>query len=308
MVGQYAYRAFGLSSDNDTQKMWIEKCIGIVALVSIFALTAFSNAIATKAGTIITMIKIVIVTFVIACGIAAGAGAFSNLTPPGNFANAFEGTTTNPSKYADALYLVFFCYDGWSMLSTSVGELKDPVRNIPRAMVGGLSIVAVLYIGANFSYFLVLTREEIIQSKTLLASVYAEKMFGPTFAKVMSVLIMLSAYGSALCITFGASRVAFASAQRGFLPFSSILSKLHSRFQTPFTAIVFHCLLSLTLILITVSNDAFEMLIAMTGYPTCKSRELLMGILFLTPFAPPFRDLLRSYAGRIDYCPIHSPP
>lgn len=186
------------------KQLWTEKAIGLAALISVWLLTAFSNTIATRAGTYITLIKVILVLFVIATGIAAGVGAIASpykpLPSPSNFASiqrSFEGTATDPGAYATALYMVFFCYDGWSMLSTSVGELKDPVRNIPKAMLMGMSGIAVLYLGVNLSYFLVLSREQMVESGDLLAFVWADAVFGPVckFLKqwrVKMVCILLS--------------------------------------------------------------------------------------------------------------------
>ena len=53
--------------------------------------------------------------------------------PPGNFKDSFKNTSTSSSEYAFALFKIFWAFDGWNNLNYAVGELRDPVKNLPRA-------------------------------------------------------------------------------------------------------------------------------------------------------------------------------
>lgn len=118
------------------------------------------------------------------------AGAFPSVPNPNNFASPFKGTSTSPSAYASALFKIFFCYEGWGSLASSIGELKNPKKNIPRAIITGLTIVATLYISANISYFMVLPADEVSKLGEDLAAVFFERLLGEIFAKKVLTLLM----------------------------------------------------------------------------------------------------------------------
>ncbi|KAI9218622.1 amino acid/polyamine transporter I, partial [Blastocladiella britannica] len=266
VVGIYLMYAFPLSEELKPHTEWITKGIAVVAMTLVFLLCAFSNKVATRATSYMTLLKIAMVLFVAGSGLLFAFGAFPSVSRPVNPGGVFAGTSTNPSDYASAIFKVAFAYEGWSMLSTTVGELKDPLRNIPRAIVGGVSIVTALYVTANLAYFTVLSAAEIKATDAVLAAEFASRLYGDFFGrKVMALLILVSAFGACLSITFGASRVVMEAGRRGFLPLA--LGKVHPRFGTPFYALAFHYVLSLLLIVVPPGQDTFFFLVDATGWP-----------------------------------------
>lgn len=298
IVGNYFFVVFPLDPNGlGRYAGWLGKVIALMALVSIWAICAFSTEIATKATSVITMTKILTVVFVVISGIVFAAGGFPSIPSSGNFSNAFQGSTTEPGKIAGALFKVFFCYDGWAYLGSAIGELENPKRNVPRSIVGGVTIVATLYILANFSYLLVLPKEQLINSKERLGAEFAIRLYGPLFGKFMSLLIMLSAYGSGLAISFAASRVATEAAKRGFLPKSERIAQIHPKYETPFNAVTFHSFLSLVMIVAPPPGPAFFFLVDLCGYGVWIFYGVtLVGLLVLRKREPlkerPFRVFL----------------
>ncbi|KNE55365.1 hypothetical protein AMAG_01265 [Allomyces macrogynus ATCC 38327] len=295
VVAIYLKYAFPLAGAALDYEEWVTKAIAVATITTVFCLLAFSNTIATKSTSIITALKLVIILFVVVTGIVMAAGGFPSVPNPSTFADSFEGTSTSPGDYATALLTVFFCYDGWSYLSTAMGELKDPQRNAPRAIVGGVSTVSALYIGANLAYLSALSASDVKGSKEVLAAEFATRVYGEVFGKkVMALLITFSAYGTCLAISFAASRVLFEAARREFVPFASTFSKLHPRFGTPFNALVLHYVMSVVLAIAPPGLDTFFFICDAAQWPVWVLYSItLVGLLVLRRREPlmdrPFR-------------------
>ncbi|XP_023233432.1 large neutral amino acids transporter small subunit 1-like [Centruroides sculpturatus] len=84
-----------------------------------------------------------------------------------NFDRAFEGTTTEPGYIALAFYSGLFSYSGWNYLNFVTEEMKNPFRNLPRAIYISLPMVTIIYVLANVAYFAVLTSSEVLSSNAV---------------------------------------------------------------------------------------------------------------------------------------------
>ena len=136
MCGTYLLNAFPLPSHLEPYKSWIVKLLAALLIIIVFALTAFSNVVATKSVKWITITKMAIVLFIFVSGIISAAGGFPNTTGiPLTMANAFEGSSTSPGAYASALLKILFCFSGWAALGEYIGEIKDAEKNIPKVII-----------------------------------------------------------------------------------------------------------------------------------------------------------------------------
>lgn len=84
-----------------------------------------------------------------------------------NFDNAFENSETDPGKLSVAFYSGIFSYAGWNYLNFMTEELKDPYKNLPRAIYISLPLVTGIYVLANVAYLAVLTPQEMIASNAI---------------------------------------------------------------------------------------------------------------------------------------------
>ncbi|XP_022258779.1 large neutral amino acids transporter small subunit 2-like, partial [Limulus polyphemus] len=121
-----------------------------------------------------------------------------------NFQNAFEGTTTEPGYIALAFYSGIFSYAGWNYLNFVTEELKDPHKNLPRAIYISLPLVTVVYVMANLAYFAVLTQQELLSSNAV-AVTFGERILG-VMAWIMPVSVALSTFGGLNGGIFASSR------------------------------------------------------------------------------------------------------
>lgn len=203
-----------------------------VAAVAIL-LTATFNVIGVRWGTLVTNLttlgKFAGLSFVIVIalfiGLPSTGGHFTPAAPPGSFAIGAFGV---------ALVSVLWAYDGWGDLSYVAGEVQDPQRNLPRALVGGTIAVMVIYVLANLAYLSVLPVEQIRVSKLVAADV-AQAVIGRPGAVIVSLTVMISTFGTLAAVLLTTPRILFAMADDRLL-FKQIAA-VHPRFETPHVAI-----------------------------------------------------------------------
>lgn len=144
-----------------------------------------------------------------------------------------------------AMVAVLWPYDGWINLAPVAEDIRNPQRNVPRAMAIGLGIVVVVYLGANFSYHLVLPVSQLSESRTVAADVF-EKMFGPTGAKIAALGVMVSTFGATNSNMITGPRIYLAIARDGLIP--GWLHSIHPRFRTPANTILIQAFWTIVLI------------------------------------------------------------
>jgi APA family basic amino acid/polyamine antiporter len=146
-----------------------------------------------------------------------------------------------------ALAAIMWAYDGWGNVTVIAGEIRDPERNVPRALTGGVLLVILLYFGANLAYHLTLPSDEI--AKTFIpAQAVCEKLL-PTFGgNLMLVMLVISLSGALNGNILVGPRVLFAAA-RDFW-FLAPLRRVNRRSQTPVVAIIAECVWAIMLIVL----------------------------------------------------------
>lgn len=158
-----------------------------------------------------------------------------------------SGTTSGFLKALGiAMVAVLWPYDGWINLGPVAEDIRNPQRNVPRAMAIGLGTVIVVYIGANVSYHLVLPMTHLAKSGTVAADVF-QVMFGPIGAKVAAVGVMISTFGATNSNMITGPRIYLAIARDGLVP--SSLQRIHPRFQTPANTILIQAVWTVVLVI-----------------------------------------------------------
>jgi APA family basic amino acid/polyamine antiporter len=133
-----------------------------------------------------------------------------------------------------ALMPALFSYGGWQNLNFVGGEVKNPSRTIPLAILSGVVLVVVIYMLSNFVYVRALPLDTMAGS-TKLASDAVEAMTGPWGAKFIALAVVVSTFGFLSVAVLTGPRVYAAMAQEG--AFLAAAGRLHPRFQTPTLAI-----------------------------------------------------------------------
>jgi APA family basic amino acid/polyamine antiporter len=160
-----------------------------------------------------------------------------------------EGIGAIAFSYAGIGFAMTAClmaYNGWSFVSFVAGEVTQPERNLPRALIIGMTVVMILYIGANLAYMNVMTVPEIAAAERVGAEV-AQRTLGSAGASVLSAIVLLSIIGAVNGNILTAPRIPFAQARDGL--FFRRFGYIHPRFKTPSFAILFQGVWTAVLIL-----------------------------------------------------------
>jgi APA family basic amino acid/polyamine antiporter len=205
-----------------------------VGLVLIAILTCV-NVVGLRWGALLqnvsTWTKFTAMAVFVVLGFAIGKGHWSNFTAraPGGLSMGLS-----PGQLISALGIgliaVFFAYDGWVYITWVAGEVKDPRRNVPLAMVLGVLAVGAIYLAMNMTYVYALPLSEISQYETI-AHVAATKLFSPAAAVWLSAMIAVSCFSAAAACTLSGSRVYLAMAQDGV--FFRRMALIHPKWRTP---------------------------------------------------------------------------
>ncbi len=203
-----------------------------VAAVAILITATFNYIGVRTAGTVqnlTTLAKVAGLLFIVllafAIGLPRSGGHYTPVAPPGSF---------SVSSFGLALVSVLWVYDGWADLSFVAGEVENPKRNLPRALILGTSGIIVIYLLANFAYLAVLPVTEIATSKLVAADV-ADKLLGSAGVAFVATVVMISAFGALNGSMFTGPRILFAMADDNLL-FKS-MAKVHPRHHTPYVSI-----------------------------------------------------------------------
>ncbi|ESN99648.1 hypothetical protein HELRODRAFT_84043 [Helobdella robusta] len=158
-----------------------------------------------------------------------------------NLQNLFEGSSTHPGHLILGFYSTVFSFYGWSALNFLIEELKNPLKNLPRAIVISVLFVSFFFVMVNLTFFLVLGREGVMQSEAVAISTAIE-VFGD-LGWIISIMIAITSFSGFSSGIMVGSRLTMAGARNGHLP--RILSYISIEFRTPIIALIFQCLLSL---------------------------------------------------------------
>lgn len=148
--------------------------------------------------------------------------------------------------YAQALIAVLWAYDGWINIAPVAEEVRDPQRNVPRALFVGMAVVILVYVGANLSFHLVLPIGEIAGTQTPAADAM-RAVLGSVGGQLAIIAIMCSTFGAANANTLTGPRIYFAMARDGLIPAS--IHHIHPRWRTPMNAILLQTVWTVLLII-----------------------------------------------------------
>jgi basic amino acid/polyamine antiporter, APA family len=147
------------------------------------------------------------------------------------------GVSVGPllSAFGVALIAVFWAYDGWVYITWVAGEVKDPRRNVPLAMVLGVLIVSVIYVAMNMTYVYALPVSEIANHE-IIAHAAAVALFSPAAAIWLSAMIAVSCFGAMASAILSTARVYYAMAVDG--AFFQRMAEVHPKWRTPAFALI----------------------------------------------------------------------
>jgi APA family basic amino acid/polyamine antiporter len=202
---------------------------GIVAVFTV--LNVFGFALTAGLQNFLTATKLVVIGMFLGAGFAVGNGDWSHFSQP------MERTSDLPimSQLAVSLVYIYFAYSGWNAAVYVAEEIKDPDRTLPRSLLFGTALVALLFGALNCLYIYANSLEE-MNGVAAIGALAASSLFGPGAAAAFSagMAVSLLATVNAMCMI--GPRVYYAMAQdRAFFPAAA---RLHGRWNSPWIAIL----------------------------------------------------------------------
>jgi len=210
------------------------------------------------------MIVVASIFLIIALGLTIGGGSVANFQTPatGYVSRPLFDPGFLASIFA-ALLAAFWAYEGWNPIGFIGGEMKNPNRDLPLALIFGVSFVMLVYVTINFTYLWVLPIDEIIQVHRFqneIAAVAVVKHFlGSTGGLFISILILLTTFGATNSTLLFPPRLYYAMAKEGV--FFKGAAYIHPTYNTPSKAIVFQGIWASVLVLSGSFDQLTDMLV-----------------------------------------------
>jgi len=243
----YTLRALGL---DPAASLWglpirAEQGLGAVFIVMVAAV----NYNGIRKGAILqnlsTVFKVGALAALILLGFAIGEGmGFGTMMG--------QRAAVSLSPWLLAMVSILWAYDGWADLSFVAGEVRDPQRTLPRALIIGTTTVVVIYLGANLVYNYLIPIEQ-MKSAELVAADVASRLVGPIGIVAVSVAVAVSTFGTLNGTMMTAPRIFFAMAEDGLFP--RAIARVNERTGAPTGAIILAASLGVSFILVRTFTE-----------------------------------------------------
>ncbi len=205
-----------------------------VATATIVVLS-LANVMGIRPGAFLQNVLTAAKIIALAALIVGGLVLWNSIGSPPAIAEAPPPRSSALAGFAAAFVAVLFTIGGWQQMNMVAGEIRDPERTIPRALLIGILIVVAIYLGANAVYLKALGRDGLAASAAVAADT-ATRLVGSRGATFITVSAMISILGFVNVAILANSRLPYALA-RGGLFFQSV-GRVHPRFGTPHIAIL----------------------------------------------------------------------
>ena len=216
--------------------IWAQGALAIAIVLGLSLTNMFSTRWGASVQNVATVAKVtflaglILLPFLLSKIEPANLQPLWGAGPPGD-----ESSLSFWKAIGIAMIAVLWPYDGWINLGPVAEEIREPQRNVPRALILGLGIVIVVYVGAILSYHLTLTTSHLAQSETVAADVF-RVLFGSTGAKIAALGVMCSTFGATNSNMITGPRIYFAVARDGLVP--RWVQQIHPTRQTPANSII----------------------------------------------------------------------
>jgi APA family basic amino acid/polyamine antiporter len=227
----------------------------LVAIAAVILISALNYIGVKKAGDfhlVFTLLKVAMILVIIVAAFSYSRGSWAN------FSGTFTGAKGGIYGFMAALVAALWAYDGWNMVTTVSGEIKNPQRSLPVALISGVAVVAALYMAVNAAVQYVMPAAAIAASPRPASDATAIAL-GTAGAAVVSAGMAISMLVTLNGSIMTGARIPYALAHDGY--FFHSLAAIHPRFRTPSVAIIVQGLMAIALLLVATS---FQELFSLT--------------------------------------------
>jgi len=234
---------------------WVEKAIAIGAIVVLTAV----NIVGVRAGAmvqnILTAAKVFCLVAIVGVGAAFAMGLLESHTVAIEPAEHRDGSLI--LLFGAALIPIMWTFGGWDESPFVAEEVRNPERNLPLSILGGLWTVALLFVMVNAAYLAILSTSEMAGSGGVTATAAMERALGPGGRKILSLALMMSTFGAANGFALTGGRIAYATGRDQ--AFFRWFAHTHPRTKTPVRSLAVQG--ALTTAAILAFKDPFQLLL-----------------------------------------------
>jgi basic amino acid/polyamine antiporter, APA family len=228
------------------------KVAAVVAIWTVCVMNIFSTRLSGSFLRWITWLKFAVLITLTVWALAFRLGSWSNFVP---FVAARSGALPLVPALGAATIGAFFCFSGWWDATKISGEVRDPGRNLPRALALGVIAVTIVYVAIS-AIFIYLVPIEKVGSSTSFVAQAGEVLFGHAGGIVFAAIVVICVGGSLAAFMISAPRVYYAMAGDGL--FLKSVAQIHPRFGTPARAVAVQGVVASVL----VALGSFDQIIA----------------------------------------------
>lgn len=231
------------------------KVLAVSVIVILSAINSFGLKHGSRVQNVVTITKVIALLLLIVFGLTSGKGN------PGNFVDSSMPPFTFDTvrNFGLALIPILWTYGGWRDNVFLAGETRDAHKSVPFALLTACAFVTVIYLLMNAFYLYLMTPEKIAHTR-LIANEVLTILWGPTGAKLLEGIIVVSALGVINAMLMTGSRIAHAMSCDN--PLFKTLQSVNEKTGTPLRALIFNCIWSCLL----VGWGSFEDLLYFTGF------------------------------------------
>jgi basic amino acid/polyamine antiporter, APA family len=252
------------------------KFAAVVAICIVAGMNIFSTRISAGVLRWLTWLKFAVLATITLWALAFHLGSWSNFVP---FVAQRHGALPLGPALATAVVAAFFSFGGWWDATKIAGEVRDPGRTLPRALVLGVVAVTAVYVVISAVFIYLVPIEKVGSDSTFVAQAGAV-LFGPPGAIIFAAIVILCVTGSLAAFMISAPRVYYAMANDGL--FLKSVAKAHPRFGTPARAVAIQA----TIACVLVALGTFDQIVAYFLFPVIIFLGLAVGALFVLRHRP----------------------
>jgi APA family basic amino acid/polyamine antiporter len=228
MTSVWASSRFVLLGQTIDWQFGSRQIVAVAAIVFFALINCLTVAVGGRVQSLLTVLKLGgIGTVVLGVFFGSGTADWSHLAATG------PANSSGPAAFGLAMLAALWAYDGWNNMPMAAGEVKDPGRNVPIALIGGMAVVTLIYCVANLAYFYALPFGEVVTANSTrfrealpVATKAAQTVFGDGGGRLISLAFIFSALGALNGSTLTGARVPYAMASDGvFFAKAAVLSR-----------------------------------------------------------------------------------
>jgi basic amino acid/polyamine antiporter, APA family len=247
------------------------KFAAVLAISAVAGMNICSTRLSAGVLRWLTWLKFAVLATITIWALAFHRGSWSNFVP---FVAQRHGALPLGPALATAVVGAFFSFGGWWDATKIAGEVRDPGRTLPRALVLGVLAVTAVYVLISAVFIYLVPIEKVGSDSTFVAQA-GEVLFGPPGAVIFAAVVILCVTGSLAAFMIAAPRVIYAMAKDGL--FFKSVAQTHPRFGTPARAIAIQA----TIACVLVALGTFDQIVAYFLFPVIIFLGLAVGGLFI---------------------------